>query len=166
MRVYKIQVNMESCELCGKVALLSKAKVAGTTMQLCSSCKSHGVLENKTPKSKVFRKTSKDLSSEFVVNDFHELISAGLQKKGLNSHQLAKAINLKESSLHKFITGKLQPDIDTAKRIGAFLEINLIDNSSSSVDMDEFIVDEESTDEVTNSLGDLLKEELKRKNKK
>lgn len=157
---------MESCELCGKVASLSKAKVAGTTMQLCSSCKSHGVLEKNNPKSKTFRKTSKDMSSEFVVNNFHELISSALQKKGLNSHQLAKAINLKESSLHKFITGKLQPDIDTAKRIGSFLEIDLIESASRSVDMDEFIVDEESDDEVTNSLGDLLKEQLKKKNKK
>lgn len=159
---------MESCELCGKVASLSKAKVAGTTMELCSSCRSHGVLENKTPKSKVFRKTSKGMSSEFVVSNFHEVISSALQKKGLNSHQLAKAINLKESSLHKFLTGKLSPDIETAKRIGAFLEVNVIETAPSSSEMEEFIVDEDDQDdeEVTNSLGDLLKEQLQKKNKK
>ncbi|MFW6047488.1 MAG: helix-turn-helix domain-containing protein, partial [Candidatus Woesearchaeota archaeon] len=90
-----------------------------------------------------------------------EVIKKGLEKNGLNSHQLARATNIKESQVNKFITGKIQPDIETARKIQKFLSIELIvDQETTQEDVSYFIDDDDNEDNAT-SLGDLIKEKLK-----
>lgn len=145
--------------MCGKHAPLTATKVAGSTMQLCNSCKGHGSVEKNVPTSKVFYKSKKELPKEHVVDNYQSKIMKALSEKGYNAHQLARAISLKESSLNKFLTGKLHPDINTAKRIENFLEISLVEESTSQAPVEDFLVDDEE-EQTGTSLGDLLKKEL------
>lgn len=154
---------MGTCEMCGKEATVVSAKVASSTMQLCSQCRKHGVEINEKPShSKVFHKRKKSETQEVIVDDYGSRISKALHKKGLNSHQLARAINLKESSLHKFLCGKIQPEIDIAKKIEKFLEISLVQEKEIQSAPQDYLIDDDEESSGT-SLGDILKEQLKNK---
>jgi len=94
-----------------------------------------------------------------VVSNYAALINATLSKKGLNLHQLARALNIKESTINKYTSGKLKPDVDTARKIQHFLEIKLLEEKEE-VDTQDFM---SRGDSSSLSLGDMLKREMEKK---
>ena len=154
---------MNSCEMCGKNATLTTTNIAGSSMQLCNNCKRLGSVENQKPSSKSFFKNKKKTQpTKQIVDNYSSVIAKALEEKGYNAHQLARAINLKESSLNKFLTAKLQPDLEIAKKIENFLEITLIEESTQEAPIEDYLVDEEE-EQPGNSLGDLIKKQLNNK---
>lgn len=151
---------MASCELCGKSNVNTKpVKVAGTVMNVCSLCNSFGSsMEKKGPISHTFYKKVKEEENLVVCKNYSSLISSTLAKKNLTLHHLAKALNIKESTLNKAISGKIHLELETARRIEKFLEITLIEDAQP-VRVDDYLLGEKE-EEVSNSLGDLLKKKL------
>ena len=100
------------------------------------------------------------------MENYSSLLNKGLSKRKIDIHQLARAVNIKESSLQKYFTGKLHPDLQTAKRLEKFLEIKL----TREVDLKE--TDDNSFSLETNdlnsqpTLGDLIMKQLNEKGKK
>lgn len=148
---------MGSCELCGKQDVnLKQVKITGSVMKVCSSCASYGaVLEKKVDEKHIFYKKKKINEEYTVVDNYSSLINSALAKKNLTIHHLAKTLNIKESTLNKVVLGKLQLDIDMAKRIEKFLEIKLvvIDEKKENFDYGDVMKENEER----TSLGDILK---------
>lgn len=157
---------MVACEMCGKdVPTLNNAVVAGTQMKVCSSCLRHGnSIEEKVEPSKTFYKKKKAQAIELaVVDNYASMINSELSKRSMNVQQLARAINIKESSLNKYLSNKIKIDVLTAKKIEKYLELSLT-KEVESVNVQDYM-DEESQEEAS-SLGDLLMKQLKEKNNK
>ena len=161
-----------TCEMCGKVNVPLKAsKVAGSVMQVCSSCSSYGKdMESSIERSHSFtRKERVYGGSEEVVANFSSILQKGLAKKNYNSHQLARLAAIKESSLQKFLTGKLKPDISTARKLERALDVRLVEEQDSVSERkasEEVLLNKDEKNAGKPSLGDMLLEELRKKEKK
>jgi uncharacterized protein (TIGR00270 family) len=158
---------MVACEMCGTdSSTLKEVRIAGTQMRVCNNCSRHGVsTEGKAQVSRTFYKKKRGEEIEFdVVDNYASLINSELGKRGLTSHQLARTINVKESSLNKYLSNKIKIDIISAKKIETFLEITLT-KEVQSVNVDDYMEEPEET-ESNSSLGDLLMKQLKEKNNK
>jgi uncharacterized protein (TIGR00270 family) len=159
---------MTTCELCGKeVSKVIDIEVVGSKMRACDKCKKLGKIVEKDNKNNLkhsFRKKKKINIESEVVSDYERILNQALSKSGLNIHQLAKALNIKESSLNKYFSGKIKPDVDTAIIIGRYLEIDLVeDRESEEVDEEDYMNDKE---ESSQNLGDLLMKKLKERENK
>ena len=145
--------------MCGSEAnSLNNIQVAGSTMKVCNSCKNMGHSVHEEKKAHTFYKRHKDEETRIEpVENYSSLIERALAKRGLNHQQLARATNIKESNLNKYLSNKLKPDLETIKKIEKFLEIPLTEEvSGGSFDMSSLSEDNESL-----SLGDLIKKQLK-----
>ncbi len=151
--------------MCGSEGNLVKIRVAGSEMNVCSNCKKMGAeVEKKEDYKHTFRHRvrSSEITEE-VVSNFGSLINNALAKKGMDVHHLARGANIKESSLQKYLQGKLKLDVDTAKRLGKFLEIELVEEvEGGSVNLDDVMAEESSS---SMSLGDLIKKQMEKGNK-
>ncbi len=151
---------MGTCELCGALKVnLKKIKTNGTELMVCQNCIGLGIVieDPKKDHSFTFQKRKRiDISQEELIDDYNKKIQIGMQKKGIDLHQLAKAVNIKESQLSKFLSKKLKPDLNTAKKIQNFLDIDLI--NLNDMEEKDFILDENTNSSY--SLGDLIKKEL------
>lgn len=180
---------MASCEFCGKKNVqLFTVEVAGSRAKACSDCKHLGkVVEepvknmntqfNKNMKGSYSQhsndntnrisKTKTSLVLELVPN-YTSIIHSALAKKNMNLHQLARVLNIKESTLNKYFSGKIQPDENIAKKLERFFEISILKESedieSTKISLQDNML--ESDENVELSLGDLLQKELKKKNLK
>lgn len=113
-----------NCDICGKEAVLRKALIERCILNVCEDCVGHGVeLEDK---KKVENISKKEEIVESIIPDYQTRIKTRREELNLNQKQLALEINEKESVIHLIETGKLSPQINTAKKLENFLKISLI----------------------------------------
>lgn len=155
---------MGTCELCGKQSeKLFDIRVAGTDMKACSACKGMGKsLEPSPNKYHTFRHNVKGQNIEEVVSNYVSIINSALSKKGLNIHQLARAVNIKESTLNKYMTSKLKPDVSDARRLEKFLEVELLEEFEGGSSSVEDVMIDEGESSSGSTLGDLIEKQLKK----
>lgn len=121
---------MVTCELCGEnTSVVSLTRIAGTAMKVCSKCEKMGInLEPNKTKEHTFRHNLKQDEIKLeVTNNYSMLINKGMQIKKIDVHILARSTNIRESTLTKYTTNKIKPDIESAKKIEKFLDIKLIE---------------------------------------
>lgn len=155
---------MGTCELCGKSSeSLVNIKTAGTNMNVCYNCKNMGKeTEKKENKTFMFKKNKYEQTQLDVVSNSLSLINSSLAKKGINLHQLARAINVKESSLNKYFSGKIKLDLDIARKLENFFEIKLLEEIETINPRDYMQNEDDENNSSQNlSLGDLIKKQLK-----
>jgi len=80
------------CDMCGKEAALKKTSVEGTTMQLCVTCQSYGVVERKKHKKTVTAQVE-----ERIISQYAKRIKSAREQKGLKQEQLAQQHGIKLS---------------------------------------------------------------------
>lgn len=152
---------MVVCELCGAdVQTLKETKIAGTHMKVCNNCIKHGqAIEIEPNKAYMFKKKIKSDEKSFdVKKNAPSIINSELSKKGLTVHHLARSLNIKQSSLLKYTTGKLKLDVETARKIERFLETSLVEEVEV-ISTENYM--SEDDDSFSGSLGDLLKKSMK-----
>lgn len=154
---------MATCEMCGSDSnSLTIIKVAGSTMSVCSSCRKMGSDVFGGGKSAhTFKRSLKSELIETVIPNFQSEIQKGMNKKKIDVHQLARVINIKESTLNNYLSGKIKPDLSHAKKIGIFLDVYLIEEINSSSSDEDFMSDNSSSSSL--SLGDLIKKQMESK---
>ena len=157
---------MAFCELCGKIAdSTTTVKVAGTLVSACSNCKRLGASVDVGASdeiSKTFHRKKKTQEILEVVANYCSLLNSALSKKEIDLHQLAHVLNIKESSLNKYFSGKIQPNIEMARKLENYLGIKLVVAvEAKSVNVSDFMNSETTSD----SLGDMLIRELEKKKK-
>jgi putative transcription factor len=162
---------MVDCEMCGAKQANNKVKVEGTIMTVCSNCERFGekIIEPKFQKNfnNIFNKKTFE-NTEEVKRNISELVKNARRNKGLSPELLAKALHEKESIILKIESGNFTPSISLAKKIGKFLEINLIEKNSGASNASQ---DEDNKKNVSNNsqkaepltMGDLLEKALKKK---
>jgi len=84
-----------------------------------------------------------------------------MQKKGIDIHILARATNIRDSTLTKYTTNKIKPDIESAKKIEKFLSIELVKEFKNEIYEDNSKVQ----DLGTRTLGDMFENISKKKKK-
>ena len=155
------------CEMCGRNGHLIEADVERVELLVCSGCSKYGSVKrgNKnysggssdhlsndsggkpiTPKNEIEKK---------VVNDFASIIRKEREKRSMSQDDFAKFLNERHSSVAKWETGSILPEISTAQRLGKILNKNLvIDDVMGKVNQDAEISKKKS-DVFT--LGDFVK---------
>ena len=115
------------CELCGREGELVSALVENIKLDICSNCKKYGkVLEVKDEFKPKFYNAPKNQILEDVVLDFGGLIKNKREEMRLSQIDLALKLNEKEGLISKIENGSIKPNLELAKKIGKFLDLNLI----------------------------------------
>ena len=137
------------CEICGTEikGRPHYIKVDGATLMVCSSCAKYGEKVEKAPpkttkalvsknvslrahKTRTNKIRTRDYEQEYlIVPDFGERIKEARLKLGLTLEKVAKKIKEKESWLRKIEQGKIQPPLDTARKLERYLGIKLVEKS-------------------------------------
>lgn len=122
-----------SCELCGKEGELYKSIVEGSQMNVCQNCSKFGKIIQ-TPKTNIkfkpkpFKKKQEMPETIFlIVDNYAELIKRSREKMKLKQEEVAKKIAEKESLIHSIESGKHEPNINLARKLERFFDINLVE---------------------------------------
>lgn len=153
---------MVICEITGKETKNPvKIQLAGSILTVDRSQQHLGKLieEQKRDVSHTFYKSKKKQEEVGdVVSNYFSLISKALAQKQLTAKHAARAVNIKESTLQKYVSGKLKPDTNHAKILEKFLGITLFEEHKESKN-ESFDVNSVMTEESSgNTLGDLIKD--------
>lgn len=154
---------MVACEMCGvDTSSLKDAVVAGSNVKVCNSCSSMGTMKNEDRKqTHSFTRRKREDENLEVSSDYVKIIREGISKKGLTPHQVARAVNIKESSLSNYLKGQIKPIIENARKLENFLGIKLVESvDGGNVSVDDFKVD--SDDSSGLSLGDMILNQMKK----
>ncbi|MFW5705006.1 MAG: helix-turn-helix domain-containing protein [Nanoarchaeota archaeon] len=153
---------MAICELCGEDTNLKNTRVEGSVVKACHRCQRLGkVLEEDTSASHSFYRKKKTRTEFVVVDDFQARVSRAMAKQSLDAKKLGLKSNIKESSLTKYLSGKIPIDVDTARKLEKSLGITLVEEGEvSEINADDFTVD--SGDSSGLSLGDLIAKQMKK----
>jgi len=121
------------CEMCGK--MVNEPLVAinhyGEKLLVCKECQNQ--LRKKSvqqPEQRLQAKPSQQSRpwepQYDVVDNYAQIIKETREKANISIPDLASRLGIKESVLRRIEAGKLQPDIDTARRLERFLRIQLL----------------------------------------
>ncbi len=164
------------CEMCGaEKNKLYIIEIEGAKLNVCENCKVFGKVEGviksekeKKPKKKVeekkkqeFRRiaTEKEEKIEIIIPNYNTIIKKAREKLGLKQEELAKLIAEKESLIHKIESGKVEPDINVARKIEKFLKVKLVEVISP----DEFIPTQQKKGKIDITLGDVVQIKKRKK---
>ena len=149
---------MALCEMCGKEASLVTAEIEGVDLKVCPLCAKFGIIKKSTAFSSSFARPQlqpKPVAQEVeykVVDNYALLLHDARERKGLSQQEFARFLNEKESSLAKWESGSSQPPLDTVRRLGRVLGLNLLAKEEVSTVKMEITA---KKDEFT--LGDFIK---------
>lgn len=156
---------MVTCELCGEsVTSVTLTKIAGSNMRVCIKCSSMGKnLEPQKEHEHIFKHRLKEDEMKIeVISNYSQKINQGMQKKSLDLHQLARGTNIRESTINKYITNKIKPDIESAKKIEKFLDIKLTEEFKNTISENKFNIEDTSTPKTLGDLMQNLQKQLKK----
>jgi len=118
------------CPICGReVEKLVKAEIEGSIIEVCEDCaKKYGkILEEKSRKIKVIKdKEIKEIEEVDLIEDFFVAIKKRREELGLSIKELAKLVKEKESVIKRIEDGKLEPDINLARKLEKILKIKIL----------------------------------------
>jgi len=125
---------MPSCELCGNSGLLLRANVEHSILQVCKKCASYGQIIGPVQRSTALfvkkKYVEKEEIQEFVVQNYNHLLKQAREKTGMNQKDFGQKVNIKESIIHKIESGKFEPPLSMAKKLGKLLKIKLVEQQS------------------------------------
>ena len=120
---------MKNCDICGKELELVEAVIEGVELSVCNRCAKHGRVISIAKKPETPKRPIKNIKEEFfeVIDDkYGIIIKLAREKIGITQKDLAKAISIKESLIHKYEAGIIKPSLDVAKKLEQFLKIKII----------------------------------------
>lgn len=169
------------CEVCGKTlfGVPIIVEIAGHRATTCPSCarrirgeqlrlmekaKSETLL-SKPPTQKIRRKAKLKLQVESapqyeLIEDFGSKIKRAREDLGLKIEHIARAINIKASTLSKIEAGKIIPSYDVARALERVLDIKIIVKGAP-----DFLITgvEQPSPPPTITLGELVSLKKKRR---
>ena len=124
------------CELCGRPDAVVECIVEGTAMKVCVQCKKFGRVvgrvKEELPAVLLKENVPDDVPGEFVVSDFGKRIKSARERLGKTQDELAQLLNEKVSLLRKMEVGDFEPPLETLRKIGHVLKVQLIEKDESS----------------------------------
>jgi len=119
---------MAQCELCGKDADLVIGIIEEIKLNLCATCSTHSRIVHEVKVSAKIKPQESE-NVEDIKSNFSTQIKQAREQQSLTQKELARKLNLKESMLQKFETGKLKPSLQLAKKLESVLNIYLIETT-------------------------------------
>jgi len=91
---------------------LVKVRTDGSVVNACENCSKVGMVveeKNRTVHSHTFsrRKTQERVNYE-VISNYASLINSQMGKRGINMKQLANTLNIKDTTLQKYLSNKVK----------------------------------------------------------
>jgi len=153
------------CELCGReVKDIFKTRVEGVDMNVCENCAKFGVTPkgysrmpkaaftvNQEKKEKPQKRPKKDMfdSLKTIVEEYGTTIKEAREKRKMTLEDLAKAVGIKESLLHKIERNEIEPEEKHVRLLERELKISLYEEGTISF--------EEKDENAEFTLGDFVK---------
>ncbi|MAG47727.1 TIGR00270 family protein [archaeon] len=129
---------MGNCEMCGKkLGDYFEVVVEGTMLDVCEHCSQFGniVNEKKEVEEKHVVKEKPESvveeSVESMIENYNKVVKEARENKGLKQEDLAKHIGEKESVIQNIESKKLEPNMDVARKLEKFFNINLVEKLES-----------------------------------
>ena len=123
---------MASCEMCGKVDELVTADVEGVEMNVCASCSSYGsVKKTASIRVKPQRRIKETEPQIKIASNYASLLRSSRQKKGMSQEEFALFLQERVSIVAKWEQGKMQPSVETARKIGRRLDLSLVESETA-----------------------------------
>jgi uncharacterized protein (TIGR00270 family) len=120
--------------MCGSEGKLFNTVVEGAQLKVCANCSKFGRVTGIAEDKDAYTSTKPSKPGEaqpeviqVIVEDYAKKIKGKREKLGLTQKEFGEKINEKESFVQKLESGHFEPPIDTAKKIGNFLKMNLLD---------------------------------------
>jgi len=114
--------------MCGSEGKLFQTIIEDAQLKVCHECskfgKVTGIVEQKLAE-KVIENPQQTEVMEIIVEDYAENIRKKRESLGLKQEEFAKKISEKESVIQKIESGRLEPSVALAKKIGSFLKIKI-----------------------------------------
>ncbi len=138
-----------NCDICGKRENLVSVLVESVKMDVCSNCVKYGKVIQEAEKPRIIVK--KYGSVEVIIDGYSSKIKTKRESIGLTQKELDMKLNAKESIIHLIESGKMEPELSLAKKLEAFLKINLIET------VDEGAGKQSKVKNTGLTIGDMLK---------
>jgi len=132
-----LELPMTSCEMCGSEKPLFTAQIEGSMLSVCENCARFGkVIAKPKPVIPLQMKRAALLSPkttppeaprELIVANYAQLIHQAREKLSMTQKDFAMHVNERESLIAKFEGGKMEPPLDTARKLEHLLKIKLIE---------------------------------------
>jgi len=130
-----------NCDLCGKPGQLFKVELEGSRIVACESCAKYGKviheIKQELPKStKAAKAKEQEMvrsapkapeTIQIIVKEYASKIKNAREKRGIKQEDFAKLVNIKDSLLLHLESGKMEPNMELAKKLEKVLGIKLID---------------------------------------
>lgn len=114
--------------MCGKSTELVLADIEGVELKVCDACSRFGTIRRRVDARSFTPKPAKPEGPQFkVVDNYASVLHSAREKKQMTQEDFAKLLQEKESVLAHWEAGKGKPSIDSARRVGRILGINLIE---------------------------------------
>lgn len=151
--------RMGSCDLCGREAALQQAEIEGVELSVCPSCVRHGKQKAPASQSFISRKQHfvREAPAERIVDNFSLLLRRFREKKQMTQDDFAAFLQERSSTVAKWESGALQPDIAVARKLEKKLGILLVEKEESAPS----VLEKKRTAKDELTLGDFVK--VKRK---
>ena len=131
------------CDMCGSEEQLYQTDIEGSLLKVCKGCSIHGkVLRRVIPPVPKKQEDTLDpvktpqLSRpelvQVIVEDYPQRIKLAREKLGLSQKDMAMKLAVKESTLHLFESGHLEPSMDIARKLEKVLRIKLVEQESAA----------------------------------
>lgn len=178
---------MSICEFSGEETdSLIKVEIAGAIMNVAPKYANLGTLvnnenvpsstnrpsfSNKTQKKYPQVNFKKSKIESRVVDNASSIIQSYISKNNLTIKHICHNANIKEGSLQKMLSGKIQFDIKIAKQIEKAFKLNLTQeveiNEEESINPQDYFVDEEDNSSTSHSttMEELLNQAFLKKKK-
>lgn len=132
---YNAGLKMAFCEICGREANLSKARVETTELLVCPPCSSFGriiedSIKEEIPRTRVY--SNFEDTVEIIPSGYGKKIKDARTWMGLNQKEFASKLSEKESVIQNIETESLTITLELAKKIERVCNIKLVTSYNDS----------------------------------
>ena len=123
-----------NCDICGKDRPLVRAIIEDVSLDVCSECSDYGDVIKEKRFVDIDRKPRFEIL-ELIVPDYSERIRNKRMGLGLTQKELSLKINEKESIIQSIENGRLEPELNLARKLERCLGLKLVvahENDSSN----------------------------------
>ena len=145
---------MTNCETCGRDLPLVRAEIEGVDLNVCAPCARFGKIKSSAQqRARLLHASIQQEAPAFrVVANITALLHQARQTKQMTQEDFAKLLRERESSVIKWENGSIQPDVETAQRVGRILGLSLVEKDEAGSD-----VMEKSRKQDEPTIGDMVK---------
>ncbi|MBU2561025.1 MAG: TIGR00270 family protein [Nanoarchaeota archaeon] len=125
---------MSTCDMCGKESDLVKARIEGTTLDVCGECVRFGEIISRPairtkglPQRQAPLRPKRKEILQIIVADYADKIKNAREKMELTQEEFAKKLNERTSIMQKIEVGQFRPSIDMARKLESELHVRLVE---------------------------------------